>query len=71
MQLEIDEAEPSRAQRTYARLAGVLFLALMVFAIGGGSILSHVAGSGAFGQRAARIAASGTYIEWGFRYYSL
>ena len=56
--MEIDEAEPSRAQRTYARLTGVLFLALIVFAIIGGSILSPVAGSGAFAQRAARIADS-------------
>jgi hypothetical protein len=56
--LETDKPESSRAQRTYARLAGFLFLAVIALALAGGSILSHVAGSGTFAERAARIAAS-------------
>ena len=58
MQFEIDKAEASRTQRTYARLAGFLFLAVIAFALAGGSIISHVAGGGTFAQRAARIAES-------------
>src|SRR5215469_10041453 len=56
--LEIDKAETSRLQRTYARLAGFLFLAVIALALAGGSILSHVAGGGTFAERAARIGAS-------------
>jgi hypothetical protein len=58
MQLEADKSEASSTQRTYARLAGVLFLAVIALVFAGGSILSHVAGSGTFAQRAARIVAS-------------
>lgn len=58
MQSEVEKAEASRAQRTYARLAGFLFLAVIALALAGGSILSHVAGSGTFAERAARIVAS-------------
>ena len=57
-QLVVEKAEASRSQRTYARLAGFLFLAVIALALAGGSILSHVAGSGTFAERAARIAAS-------------
>src|SRR5215469_7289329 len=63
--LEIDKAETSRLQRTYARLAGFLFLAVIALALAGGSILSHVAGGGTFAQRAARIAASEHFYRVG------
>jgi hypothetical protein len=58
MRLEIKNGEPGKTQRTYARLAGVLFLGVILVAFVGGSILSRVAGSGTFAETAARIAAS-------------
>jgi len=58
MQLEIDKAEASRAQRKYARLAGFLFLAEIIVVLAGGFILSRVAGGGTLAERAARITAS-------------
>jgi hypothetical protein len=50
--------EVNQAQRTYARLAGILMLGAIVIAIGGGVILSNIAGNGNFAETAARIAAS-------------
>jgi hypothetical protein len=50
--------EVNQAQRTYARLAGILMLGAILVAIGGGAILSNIAGSGNFAETAARIAAS-------------
>jgi len=58
MRLEIENAEAGKTQRTYARLAGILFLGVILIALVGGSILSRVAGDGTFAERAARIAAS-------------
>jgi hypothetical protein len=51
-------ADVNQAQRTYARLAGILMLGAIVIAIGGGAILSNIAGKGNFAETAARIAAS-------------
>jgi hypothetical protein len=51
-------AEVNQAQRTYARLAGILMLGAIVIALGGGAILSNIAGNGNFAETAARIAAS-------------
>jgi len=51
-------AEGNQAQQTYARLAGILMLGAIVIAIGGGAILSNIAGNGNFAETAARIAAS-------------
>jgi len=53
-----ERAEVSQTQRTYARLAGGLFLGAILVALGGGSVLSHIAGYGTFAETAARIAAS-------------
>ncbi len=53
-----ESAEVNRAQRTYARLAGVLLLGAIILAIGSGVILSNIAGNGTFAETAARIAAS-------------
>jgi hypothetical protein len=53
-----ENAEVNRAQRTYARLAGILLLGAIIIASGGGAILSHIAGNGTFAETAARIAAS-------------
>lgn len=58
MGLETGSADASKTQRTYARLAGFLFLGVILVAFGGGFILSHVAGSGSFAETAKRIAAS-------------
>jgi hypothetical protein len=58
MESEMDNSEASRAQRTYARLAGSLFLVVILVALAGGFILSRVAGSGTFAERVTRIAAS-------------
>ncbi len=58
MQIEIENADAWKTQRTYARLAGVLFLGVIVIAFAGGSLISRVAGSGTFAETAARIAAS-------------
>lgn len=58
MRLEIENAEADKTQRKYAKLAGFLFLGEIVVALGGGLVLSHVAGSGTFIETATRIAAS-------------
>jgi hypothetical protein len=51
-------AEVNQAQRMYARLGGILTVEAMVIAIGGGTILSNIAGNGNFAETATRIAAS-------------
>ena len=45
-------AEMNQAQRTYARLAGILMLGAIFIAIGGGAILSDIAGNGNFAETA-------------------
>lgn len=59
MRFEIENADTDRTQRTYARLAGFLFLWEIVIALGSGFILDHIAESGTFAETAKRIAASG------------
>lgn len=58
MPIEIENVDGDRTQRNYARLAGFLFIGLIVIALGSGFILSHVAGSGTFADIATRMAAS-------------
>ena len=53
-----EDAEVNQAQRTYARLAGLLLLAAIILAPGSGAVLSKIAGNGSFAETAARIAAS-------------
>jgi Domain of unknown function (DUF4386) len=53
-----ENAEENRAQRTYARLAGILLLGAIIIAIGSGAIVSNIAANGTFAETAARIAAS-------------
>ena len=55
---EIEGTRYERMQRIYARLAGFLFLVVIILAFGGGFLDSYVAGSGAFAEKASRIAAS-------------
>jgi hypothetical protein len=58
MQSEIENADKDNPQPTYARLAGFLFLAEIILALGSGFVLSHIAGSGTFAETTTRIAAS-------------
>ena len=58
MLLEIENAVGDKTQRTYAKLAGFLFLGVIMMAFGGGFILSSIAGNGSFAETAKRIAAS-------------
>lgn len=58
MRSENENAAVNQAQRTYARLAGILLLGAIIIAIAGGAILSGIAGNGTFAETASRIAAS-------------
>jgi hypothetical protein len=58
MRLANEKAEVNRAQRTYARLAGILLLGAIIIAFGAGVILSNISGNGTFAETAARIVAS-------------
>jgi len=53
-----EQTDVTQTQRTYARLAGGLFLGAIAVALGAGLVLSHIAGSGTFAETAARIATS-------------
>jgi hypothetical protein len=56
--IEIEYSPAEKTQRLYARLAGFLFLWLIVTGVAGLVIESHVAGSGTFAETAKRISAS-------------
>jgi Domain of unknown function (DUF4386) len=58
MGLEVENTERGNTQRTYARVAGFLFLAEIIMALGSGFILSRIAGTGTFAETAKRIAGS-------------
>ena len=58
MRLETENPAAFNTQRRYARLAGFLFLAEIILALGSGIILDHIAGSGTFRETGERIAAS-------------
>lgn len=58
MRLEIENAQEYKTQRTYARVAGFLFLWEIILVLGSGFILSHIAGTGSFAEISKRIAAS-------------
>jgi hypothetical protein len=53
-----EDAEVNQAQRTYARLAGLLLLAVIILALGSGVVLSKIGCNGSFAETATRIAAS-------------
>jgi hypothetical protein len=57
--------EVHQAQRTYARLAGILMLGAILVAIGGGAILSNIAGSEGTTVWFMRIHASQAETAWG------
>jgi len=58
MRAEIEHTRADTTQRTYARLAGFLFLAVIIVALGSGFVLSSVAGRGTFVEVARRVTAS-------------
>jgi hypothetical protein len=57
--------DAERTQRFYARLAGFLFLWLIVTGLAGGMTMSHIVGSGTFAETAKRVAASGHLYRLG------
>lgn len=58
MTFEMKYSPAERTQRTYARLAGFLFLWLIITGLAGLIISSRIAGSGTFAETAKRIVAS-------------
>jgi hypothetical protein len=57
-QIEIEDSSTERTQRIYARVAGFMFLWLIVTGLAGALTISHIAGSGMFPETARRIVAS-------------
>ena len=57
-QIEMEDGSIIRTQRIYARVAGFLFLWLIITALTGLITTSRIAGSGTFAEQAQRIAAS-------------
>jgi hypothetical protein len=52
------DSAPERTQRVYARVAGFLFLWLIITGLAGGLTISHIVGSGTFAETAKRVVAS-------------
>ncbi len=66
------EAGPAEStQRIYARLAGCLFLALIVIALGGSLIVPHIAETATFSEAAKAIAASERSLRFVFCEFSI
>jgi hypothetical protein len=61
----LTEQRAEDAQRAYARLAGLMYLLLLVVDITGVLIVSSIAGAGAFGASSPRIMASETLYRIG------
>ncbi|HYL11322.1 MAG TPA: DUF4386 domain-containing protein [Candidatus Acidoferrales bacterium] len=57
-QIGMEDSSTERTQRIYARLAGFLFLWLIITGLAGALTTSHIAGSGTFAETAKRVAAS-------------
>ena len=57
-QIGIEDSSTERTQRIYARLAGFLFLWLIITGLAGLFISSHIVGSGTFAETAQRVVAS-------------
>ena len=57
-QIETEDSSTERRQRRYARVAGFLFLWLIITGLAGAITISHIVGSGTFAERAKRVAAS-------------
>jgi Domain of unknown function (DUF4386) len=55
---QIEGSSTERTQRLYARLAGFLFLWLIITGLAGLFIISHIVGTGTFAETAKRVVAS-------------
>ncbi len=57
-QIGREEGSGEKTQRIYARVAGFLFLWLIITGLAGTIIISHIVGSGTFAETAKRVVAS-------------
>src|SRR5438552_8471367 len=57
-QIEMKDSSTERTQRIYARVAGFLFLWLIITGLAGALTISHIVGSGTFAETAKRVLAS-------------
>ncbi len=57
-EIAIENTSMERTQRIYARVAGFVFLWLIITGLGGTLIISHIVGSGTFAETAKRVVAS-------------
>ena len=57
-QIGIEDSSTERTQRIYARVAGCLFLWLIITGLAGALTISHIVGSGTFAETAKRVVAS-------------
>lgn len=57
-QVGMEDGLTERTQRIYARVAGFLFLWLIITGLAGALTISHIVGSGTFAETAKRVAAS-------------
>src|SRR5450759_5504132 len=57
-QIGMEDSSTERTQRIYARVAGFLFLWLIVTGLAGALTISHIVGSGTFAETAKRVVAS-------------
>src|ERR1700730_18812055 len=57
-QIEMEDISTERTQRIYARVAGFLYLWLIITGLAGTLTISHIAGSGTFAETAKRVVAS-------------
>lgn len=57
-QIAIEHTSPEKIQRVYARVAGFLFLWLIITGLAGALTISHIAGTGTFAETAKRVADS-------------
>ena len=57
-QVGIEVTSTERMQRVYARVAGFLFLWLIITGLAGALTISHIVGSGTFAETSKRVIAS-------------
>jgi hypothetical protein len=57
-QIGMEDSSKERTQRIYARVAGFLFLWLIITGLAGALTISHIVGSGTFAETAKRVVAS-------------
>jgi hypothetical protein len=61
----MNDGYDANVQIRYARVAGLIYLLLIVFYMGGQALISHVVGTGDFVQRLSRIAAGQSLYRYG------